>query len=246
MHAARSQVSQKFLLCRNSYLLHCLLRRQQAALGRRPTPLRGLEPRPRCTNTMCGRGRQAASSADLRTAAAHDAGVPTERPWKRHEFYQPTENLGPGRDAAVVTMANEEGPQQLCTMRWGLIASFDKSAKRDHWRMFNARSETLGSSPVFKRLLRHRRCAVPLDGFFEWTSDEFGGIKDRQPYYVFRNSGEPLWFAGLYDTSADGTLDTFTLCAAAGRSNPHVRSGGRQGWRSLGVGIGRRPRCRLC
>jgi putative SOS response-associated peptidase YedK len=142
--------------------------------------------------------------------------VPTSRTWKSKGMYQPTENLCPGCDAAVVTCASSHGPSQLCTMRWGLVPSFDKAANPDHWKMFNARSETCDTLPVFKRLLKDRRCAVPFDGFFEWTDDEMkrGG---KQPFYVKRRSGEPLWIAGLHDSvgTSDDTLRTFTLITRA-------------------------------
>ena len=114
--------------------------------------------------------------------------MPHSAPWKQSDEYQPTENLCPGRTAAVVVCARRTGAESselpyMCTQRWGLIPSFDKSERPDNWRMFNARSETLSTSPVFKRLLMDRRCAVPVDGFFEWTADEIKPAS-KQPWYV--------------------------------------------------------------
>jgi len=43
----------------------------------------------------------------------------------------------------------------------------------NHWKMFNARSETVDTLGVFKRLLGRGRCVMPLDGFYEWADDEF-------------------------------------------------------------------------
>ena len=80
--------------------------------------------------------------------------------------------------------------------------------------MFNARSEGLTTSPVFRRLLKERRCAVPLDGFYEWTTEEMpkvSGDSKKQPWYVHNATGEPLWVAGLHDCSTDGELETFTM-----------------------------------
>lgn len=90
---------------------------------------------------------------------------------------------------------------------------------------------------VFSRLLHSKRVAVPLDGWFEWTSDEFREVKTKQPFYVHpkedqkevaaqsqgsesssaQSSSAPppvLWAAGLHDRwcSAEGPVDTFTLC----------------------------------
>lgn len=51
--------------------------------------------------------------------------------------------------------------------RWGLIPGFTKAGEKlDHYRMFNARSETVDTKPVFSRLISRQRCAVLLDGFY--------------------------------------------------------------------------------
>jgi putative SOS response-associated peptidase YedK len=62
--------------------------------------------------------------------------------------------------------------------------------------MFNARSETVGSKGVFKRLLPRQRCVVLLNGFYEWKQ-EAGGKK--QPYYISFGQDQVLRMAGLYD-----------------------------------------------
>ena len=93
-------------------------------------------------------------------------------------------------------------------MRWGLVPSSTKQ-EPDHWRMFNARSETVDSLAVFSRLLAHKRCAVPLSGWVEWKPDEFKEVKKKQPYYTTSTSDEPVWAAALYDVC--GELETFTL-----------------------------------
>ena len=160
---------------------------------------------------MCGRARQVAAPNALRAAAMRDAAVPHNATWKNADSYSPTENLCPGKMAAVVVCAEQGTPAHLETKTWGLVASYDKADRPDFWRMFNARSETLHTSPVFKRLVRAKRCAVPLDGFWEWKEDELVKKDGKQPWYVHRKSGEPLWMAGLCDTQLSSGLETFTL-----------------------------------
>ena len=81
-------------------------------------------------------------------------------------------------------------------MQWGLVPSFTASAaKPDFWKAFNARSESVATKPMFRRLVDSRRCAVLLDGFYEWSVDSKG---EKQPYYVHPVDG-PLVVAGLFD-----------------------------------------------
>ena len=164
---------------------------------------------------MCGRGRQAAPPAYYRDLAVRDAGVPSQQPWKHAERFKPTQNLAPGHYAVVVVAGSLP---YLCTKVWGLVPDFGKKSQApDFWRMFNARAEGLSTSPVFRRLLKDRRCAVPLDGFFEWTADEMpkvasSGTGGKQPWYVHLKADDgPLWVAGLHESSSDGELETFTL-----------------------------------
>jgi len=59
----------------------------------------------------------------------------------------------------------------------------------------NARSETAGSSRMFRGALERRRCLVPADAFYEWRAMPDG----KQPYAIARQDGAPLAFAGLWE-----------------------------------------------
>lgn len=63
--------------------------------------------------------------------------------------------------------------------------------------MINARAETLATKGAFKHAFAHRRCLVPVDGFYEWQ--RVPGQKVKQPYFVHRPDGEPLALAGLWE-----------------------------------------------
>jgi putative SOS response-associated peptidase YedK len=72
------------------------------------------------------------------------------------------------------------------------------SEKLNFFKMFNARSETVASNPIFKRLLSNNRCVVAYDGFYEWLVDEH---KEKQPYFVHYSDNRPMLMAALYDTA---------------------------------------------
>ena len=57
--------------------------------------------------------------------------------------------------------------------------------------VFNARGETAFSKPLFVGSLP---CAVPMDGWYEWTVGEDG---KKQPWFTTATDGHPLYAAGL-------------------------------------------------
>jgi putative SOS response-associated peptidase YedK len=120
----------------------------------------------------------------------------------------PRWNVAPTDEALVVVQ--REDRRAIVAYRWGLIPHWADSAKVGS-RMFNARSETLASSPAFVDALRRKRCLVPVDGFYEWQRV---GSR-RQPFTIGRADGRPLALAGLWsgwrDPARDEVVRTFTI-----------------------------------
>jgi len=75
--------------------------------------------------------------------------------------------------------------------------------------MFNARAETLASSPAYRDPFKTRRCVVPASGYFEWRKQN----GQSQPMYFEPENGEALLFAGLWDEwrGPDGLLTSCTI-----------------------------------
>ena len=134
---------------------------------------------------MCGRARATLSAE--RVAAASG----TSR-WVHREAYVPRYNAQPGTPLPCVrasdpTRGEPPDERRVESMTWGLVPSFTgPGEKPDHFRMFNARGETLREKPAFGRLLRRRRCVALLDGFYEWRRE--GGAQ-KQPYYLYLSDG---------------------------------------------------------
>jgi putative SOS response-associated peptidase YedK len=106
---------------------------------------------------------------------------------------QPSYNVAPTQEIPVALRL--EDARHIKKRHWGLVPFWAKDTSIGS-RMINARVETLSSNPAFKAALKHRRCLVPANGFYEWK----GKAGNKQPFYICRPSGEPLAFAGLYET----------------------------------------------
>ena len=148
---------------------------------------------------MCGRFTQERPTSDLAEIfAAEDL---ADAPGARF-------NVAPTDEAAVVVEREER--RALKAYRWGLIPHWADSPKIGN-RMFNARAETLTTSPAFRDAFRRRRCLVPVDSFFEWRRE--GTV--RQPFRIVRTDSRPLALAGLWsgwrDPETDEVRRTFTI-----------------------------------
>jgi putative SOS response-associated peptidase YedK len=126
--------------------------------------------------------------------------------------HQPCWNIAPTQSVPVII--NQNGKNQLITLRWGLIPSFSKDPA-GVTGLINARAETVDTKPSFKDAFKKKRCLIIADGFYEWQKEG----KSKIPLYYYLKSGRPFGFAGLYETwiSPDkkkiSTCTIITTCA---------------------------------
>lgn len=109
-------------------------------------------------------------------------------------------NVAPTDDALVVVQ--REDRRAITAYRWGLVPHWATDLRAGS-RMFNARAETITTSPAFRDAFRRRRCLVPVDSFYEWKRE--GSV--RQPYNITREDGRPLALAGLWAGWRDPASD---------------------------------------
>jgi putative SOS response-associated peptidase YedK len=95
---------------------------------------------------------------------------------------------------AAIRRLDDSTRRILELRRWGLIPSWAEDARLGQ-RLINARSETVGEKPAYRQAFLQRRCLIPADGFYEWTS----GSGSRQPYHVSLSDRAPFGFAGLWE-----------------------------------------------
>ncbi|XP_072974273.1 uncharacterized protein [Typha angustifolia] len=169
--------------------------------------------RERRATGMCGRARCTLNPD--RVARACDLGDGGDDSIQTYQIdrYRPSYNVSPGAYMPVVRKEKAAGGEKavIHCMKWGLVPSFTKKAEKpDHYKMFNARSESIKEKASFRRLIPTNRCIVAVEGFYEWKKD---GSK-KQPYYIHFKDHRPLVLAALYDSwknSEGEVLHTFTI-----------------------------------
>jgi putative SOS response-associated peptidase YedK len=121
---------------------------------------------------------------------------------------KPRYNVAPTQSIATVTVDSEKMQRQLQFMRWGLIPSWAKDMKIGS-KMINARSETVAEKPAFRSAIKHRRCLIVADGFYEWLPQG----KHKQPYYFQMAQGAPFAFAGLWENWESPEAEKIVSCS---------------------------------
>lgn len=153
---------------------------------------------------MCGRYVMAKAIGDLVAEAEAEA---DDNLQLRHSW-----NVAPTTDVPIVLerLIDVQLHRQIHVARWGLVPGWAKELSVGV-RAFNARSETAASKPTFRAAVKKRRAAVPMQGYYEWKKE---GSKKR-PFFVHREDGKLMFFAGLYewwkDENGDWILSTSIL-----------------------------------
>ena len=86
-------------------------------------------------------------------------------------------------------------------VRWGFLPAFVKDPKAFSL-LINARAETLTEKASFRAAVKRRRCLVIADGYYEWLRGS-GRAGAARSFLIRRANGEPMGFAGLYETWSD-------------------------------------------
>ena len=104
------------------------------------------------------------------------------------------------------------GEKLCCPMSWWLTPHWARSKSRQY-NLFNARAETVASSPAFRSAYRYRRAVVVSSGFIEWQRVAAG----KQPLWIRPPAEQPCsFFAAIWDPwEADGSLGVAILTTAA-------------------------------
>jgi putative SOS response-associated peptidase YedK len=131
----------------------------------------------------------------------------------RDHAFPPRYNIAPTQPVSIIR-TGADNARELVLVRWGLIPGWVKEPG-EFATILNARAETALEKPSFKAAMRHRRCLVPADAFYEWT----GPTGAKRPHMMSR-AGTPglLAFAGLWEhwMSKDGSeIETMAILTVA-------------------------------
>ena len=165
---------------------------------------------------MCGRFVSATPAAEI--AAFFDAEPPEVE-------LAPNFNVAPTTEVYVV--GEGSGGRRVRVMHWGLVPPWAKDTSGAS-RLINARSETVAEKPSFRSAFRRRRCIMPVDGFYEWTT--VPGALRKQPVFIHSPDDAPLALAALWefwrppdaDPDGPGLFSCCILTCAANRTISEV------------------------
>lgn len=122
---------------------------------------------------------------------------------------QPRYNIAPTQDVDFVHL-DKAGNMEMNRGRWWLVPFFAKELPKA--AMFNARIETIDTSGAFREGFKSRRCLIPADGYFEWTTNAEDGKKD--PWLLQLPYGAPFSFAGIWAHNDNLGVTSCTIITA--------------------------------
>lgn len=117
----------------------------------------------------------------------------------------PRRNVTPGTPLLAL---RKNASATLCShwLYWGL-----RTARR---QLANARAESVSENPIFHAAFAHGRCAVPVDGFYEWQRE--GNF--RQPWFFHPAPEEEILFLAAIGQPDDPCGPTVCLLTTAANS----------------------------
>jgi len=107
--------------------------------------------------------------------------------------FMPRDYITPGGPMEIIK--GEHGTPHFALVRWGLVPGWAKEIRTGR-PLINARAETILEKPSFEGAMKHRRCLIPADGYYEWQGNTPG---KKQPWYFTRPDHGLFAFAGIWE-----------------------------------------------
>jgi len=137
------------------------------------------------------------TTADLRDRFSLNDGLP--------KGIKPHYNVHPTAQAPVIV--SRENKPAIEQMSWGLTPKGAKDTNSVfRYKTFNVPSEKILSKHSWEMAVRHSRCLVPANGFFQLV----GQGNEKQAYYLTLKDTPLFAFAGIYSTWDDNGVPRST------------------------------------
>lgn len=130
---------------------------------------------------------------------------------------KPRYQIAPTQTAPIARVV--DGELECDDVKWGLWENWWGDKLNMKHPLWNARSEKVFSSGLYKRLAKSRRCVVLATGWYEWK--KVPGRKTGDPYNFCMKDHSVMMFAGLWTTrylDKDVGEDNFTIITTAPNS----------------------------
>lgn len=112
----------------------------------------------------------------------------------RRDLTYKTGEVFPGDSSAILANNRQMIPTPF-VMQWGYHLSGGKL-------LFNTRSETASTKPIFSDGMKQRRCLIPMNYYFEWVKED-----DRKIRYTLQPvRHECSFLAGIYRSEPSGPV----------------------------------------
>jgi len=128
---------------------------------------------------------------------------------------KPRYNISPSQDIPVIC---NDSPQELTMLRWGLIPHWAKE-ENTKYSMINARAETITERPAYRWPVKHRRCLIIADTFYEWKKEK----DHKQPYRFMMKDAGAFAFAGIWGQWKKDDTEIATCSIITTMSNQLMR-----------------------
>ena len=128
----------------------------------------------------------------------------------------PRGNIAPTEPVGLVRARAQGLGREWAMARWGLVPHWVREPLKGA-PLFNARAESVEHKPAFRDAFRERRCLIPADGFYEWTTEG----RRKRPFLISLPDRQPFAFAGLWERWRRGDDPALESCTII-TTTPHA------------------------
>jgi putative SOS response-associated peptidase YedK len=114
-----------------------------------------------------------------------------------------SENLFPYYKPLVSGFINKNNEKDSALMNWGWQRNWDQDNRLFNSRRVSAKGQVIWESPVWGEAIRHRRCLIPINAFYEWDQNQPKGKRNR---YRIETHQAAFTLGGIFEISEDGEL----------------------------------------